>query len=113
MSKFRIGNYKLGKLLGYGSFGIVRLGLNEITKQEVAVKILNKKKIKQMKVKDKTYKEIHFSKMFNHPNIVKLYEYFESKEDIYVVFEYVPNQELFNYISNNGALEEIEARKFF
>jgi len=77
------------------------------------VKILNKKKIKQMKVKDKTYKEIHFSKMFNHPNVVKLYEFFESKEDIYVVFEYVPNRELFNYISNNGALSETEARKFF
>lgn len=104
MSKFKIGNYRLGKLLGYGSFGIVRLGVNEITDHQVAIKILNKKKIKQLKVKEKTYKEIHLSKMFDHPNVVKLYEYFESKDDIYVVFEYVPNGELFEYISDSGQL---------
>lgn len=51
--------------------------------------------------------------MFNHPNVVKLYEYFETKEDIYVIFEFVPNKELFDYISNNGSLEETEARKLF
>lgn len=113
MSKFRIGNYRLGKLLGYGAFGIVRLGMNETTRQEVAVKILNKKKIRQMKAKDKTYREIHLSKMFNHPHVVKLYEYFETKEDIYVIFEFVPNKELFGYISNQGSLEETEARKLF
>lgn len=53
MSKFRVGNYRLGKLLGYGAFGVVRLGVNEITNQEVAVKILNKKKAVQMKVREK------------------------------------------------------------
>lgn len=59
MSKFKIGNYRLGKLLGYGSFGVVRLGANEITGKDVAVKILNKKKLKQMKCKEKVQREIH------------------------------------------------------
>jgi 5'-AMP-activated protein kinase catalytic alpha subunit len=113
MSKFKIGNYRLGKLLGYGSFGVVRLGVNVITNHQVAIKILNKKKMKQLKVKEKTYKEIHLSKMFDHPNVVKLYEYFESKDDVYVVFEYVTNGELFEYISNIGQLCEAEALKYF
>jgi 5'-AMP-activated protein kinase catalytic alpha subunit len=113
MSKFRIGNYRLGKLLGYGAFGVVRLGVNEITNQEVAVKILNKKKLKQMKVKEKIQREIHLCKMFNHPHVVKLYEYFDTKDDIYVIFEYISNGELFELISNRGQLSEAEARKFF
>ena len=113
MSKFRIGNYRLGKLLGYGSFGVVRLGINEETNHEVAVKILNKKKLKQMKVKEKIQREIHLCKMFHHPHVVKLYEYLDAKDDIYVIFEYVPNGELFELISNQGQLEESEARRFF
>ena len=104
MSKFRVNNYRLGKLLGMGTFGIVRMGVNEITNHQVAVKIINKRKFKPMKVREKT---------FYHPHIVKLYEYFDTKDDIYFIFEYVPDGELFELIANKGHLEENEARRYF
>jgi serine/threonine protein kinase len=51
--------------------------------------------------------------MFDHPHVVKLYEYLDSKDDIYVILEYVPSGELFEMISDKGMLPEPEARKYF
>ena len=42
----KIGNYRLSKPLGSGSFAKVKLGFHEVTGHKVAVKILNKKKIR-------------------------------------------------------------------
>lgn len=52
-------------------------------------------------------------KVFYHPHVVKLYEYFDTKEDVYFVFEYVPDGELFELISDKGQLAEDEARRYF
>ncbi len=41
----RIGNYRLGRTLGIGSFSKVKVGIHESTRKRVAIKILNKKKI--------------------------------------------------------------------
>jgi 5'-AMP-activated protein kinase, catalytic alpha subunit len=51
--------------------------------------------------------------MFHHPHVVKLFEYFDTKDDIYVIFEYIPNGELFELISKRGQLDEDEARRYF
>ena len=39
-----LGSYKIGKTLGIGAFGKVKLGIHIITGQKVAVKILSKRK---------------------------------------------------------------------
>ena len=41
----QIGKYRIGKALGEGTFGTVRLGQHVETKQKVAIKILEKTKI--------------------------------------------------------------------
>lgn len=41
----------------------------------------------------------------NHPNVIKLIEYFEDQQYFYLVLEYVQGKDLFNFISNNK-LEE-------
>ncbi|KAK4409827.1 SNF1-related protein kinase catalytic subunit alpha KIN10 [Sesamum angolense] len=46
-------NYKLGKTLGIGSFGKVRIAEHTLTGHKVAVKILNRKKIKNMDMEEK------------------------------------------------------------
>ena len=54
-------------------------------------------------------------KLLNHPNIVKLIDVFEKKEDgtTYLIVEYVAGGELFDYIVANGVVKEKEARQFF
>ncbi len=44
----RIGSYRLGRTLGIGSFSKVKVGTHETTRKRVAIKILNKKKLRSL-----------------------------------------------------------------
>ena len=75
------------------------MGINEITKHKVAIKILNKRKIKSLGMLDKIKREIKILKLFSHPHIIKLYEYIDTPSDIFVVLEFASGGELFDLIS--------------
>ncbi|XP_022750677.1 SNF1-related protein kinase catalytic subunit alpha KIN10-like isoform X2 [Durio zibethinus] len=106
-------NYKLGKTLGIGSFGKVKIAEHALTGHKVAIKILNRRKIKNMDMEDKVRREIKILRLFMHPHIIRLYEVIETAADIFVVMEYVKSGELFDYIVEKGRLQEDEARNFF
>ncbi|KAJ8750254.1 hypothetical protein K2173_014169 [Erythroxylum novogranatense] len=108
-----LSNYKLGKTLGIGSFGKVKIAEHALTGHKVAIKILNRRKIKNMEMEEKVRREIKILRLFMHPHIIRLYEVIETPTDIYVVMEYVKSGELFDYIVEKGRLQEDEARKFF
>lgn len=46
-------NYKLGKTLGIGSFGKVKIAEHALTGHKVAIKILNRRKIKNLEMEEK------------------------------------------------------------
>jgi len=108
-----LGQYRLGKTLGIGAFGKVKLGQHLITGQKVAIKILNKGKIKHMEMAEKVRREINILKMCTHPHIIRLYEVIDTPSDIFVIMEYVAGGELFDYIVSRGRLPADEARHFF
>lgn len=70
----KIGHYLLGATLGTGTFGKVKIGEHQITRLKVAVKILNRQKIKSLDVVSKIKREIQNLKLFRHPHIIKLYQ---------------------------------------
>lgn len=107
-----IGDYSIGKKLGVGTFGEVRLAQHVCTGHEVAAKILNKSRIKSMNVGDKVSREIEILKLFMHPHIIRLYEVIETESEIYLFVEYAPGGELFDLIVDLE-LPESTARKFF
>ena len=72
---------------------------NELTGHKVAIKILNKKKIKQMGVFEKVKREIKVLRRFNHPHIIKHFEFIDTTSDIFIVLEYAAGGELFDLIS--------------
>ncbi|CDP18312.1 unnamed protein product [Coffea canephora] len=106
-------NYRLGKTLGHGSFGKVKIAEHVLTGYKVAVKILNRRKMKNPDMEEKVRREIKICRLFVHPHIIRLYEVIETPADIYVVMEYVKSGELFDYIVEKGRLQEDEARHFF
>ncbi|XP_078445636.1 SNF1-related protein kinase catalytic subunit alpha KIN10-like [Wolffia australiana] len=108
-----LSSYILGKTLGIGSFGKVKIARHILTGQKVAIKILNRRKIKSMDMEEKVRREMKILKLFMHPHIIRLYEVIETQTDIYVVMEYVANGELFDFIVEKGRLQEDEARCFF
>ncbi|KAL7297906.1 hypothetical protein TKK_0008926 [Trichogramma kaykai] len=109
----KIGHYMLGATLGVGTFGKVKIGEHLLTKHKVAVKILNRQKIKSLDVVGKIRREIQNLKLFRHPHIIKLYQVISTPTDIFMIMEYVSGGELFDYIVRHGRLKEHEARRFF
>ena len=69
-----IGQYNLGKTIGQGTFGKVKLGTHTLTEEKVAVKILEKERIKDVADVERVAREIHILKLIRHPNIIQLYE---------------------------------------
>ena len=51
--------------------------------------------------------------MLNHPNIIQIYEIIENSKNFYLVMEYAPGGELFNYIVKNEKISENESSYFF
>lgn len=57
--------------------------------------------------------EIDFMKAFDHPNIVKFFECYENKQNLYIVEEYLSGGTLEKYLINNmGPIHEDQLRRF-
>ncbi|GMI92727.1 SNF1 kinase homolog 10, SNF1-RELATED PROTEIN KINASE 1.1 [Hibiscus trionum] len=106
-------NYKLGRRIGIGAFGKVKIAEHVLTGQMVAIKILNRREIKKAAMEEKVAREIKILKLLMHPHITRVYEVIETTTDIFIVMEYVESGELYDYIAANGRLEEDKARHFF
>jgi 5'-AMP-activated protein kinase, catalytic alpha subunit len=104
--------YEMGKLLGKGSFAKVYHARNVKTSESVAIKVIDKDKIKKCGLMDQIIQEISVMKLVKHPNIVQLYEVMATKTKIYFVIEYVKGGELFKKVQR-GRLKEDVARAYF
>jgi len=102
-----------GKEIGEGTFGKVRVGTHILTGEKVAIKILEKSKIKDAADIERVAREIHILKIIRHPNLIQLYEIIETNSQLYLITEYASGGELFDYIVANKRLKEKEACKFF
>jgi len=69
----QISNFIVEKTLGEGTFGKVKLGLHTITKEKVAIKILEKNKIQDQMDIDRIAREIKILKKIRHPRVIQLY----------------------------------------
>lgn len=75
--------YEIKGKLGNGKFGLVRLGINKLSKEKVAIKIMSKNNMSTYDL-EQVKTEIEILKVANHPNIIRLYDVFESIEYIYI-----------------------------
>ncbi|CAI2384504.1 unnamed protein product [Moneuplotes crassus] len=108
-----IGNYVISKVIGQGTFGKVWKGIHLLTGEKVAVKLFDKKQIKNKDDMKRIKREIKIQKKVKHPNIAQLYEMVETEEFIYLILEYCSGGELFDYIVAKKRLDEKEACKYF
>ena len=96
----KIGNYILSQTLGSGTFSKVKLGTHIPTSEKVAIKILDKIKIKDENDLERINREIAILKKLRHKNIAQLYETIISENHIYIIMEYIPGKDLFHYINS-------------
>eukprot|EP00457_Paulinella_chromatophora_P001570 gb/GEZN01001572.1/.p1 GENE.gb/GEZN01001572.1/~~gb/GEZN01001572.1/.p1 ORF type:complete len:895 (+),score=151.44 gb/GEZN01001572.1/:97-2781(+) len=108
--------YILGKSLGNpGQFGYAKLCTHRLTGEQRAVKVITKTNFTRTDERkfhfSELRKEIEVMKALDHPNIVKLYEVFESATDLYIVMELCRGGELFDRIKAKGTYTELHASK--
>lgn len=108
----RLGQYNVVKTLGEGSFGKVKLAIHQVSGQQVALKIISRRKLITRDMAGRIEREIQYLQLLRHPHIIKLYTVITTPSEIVMVLEYAGN-ELFDYIVQNGKMAEDKARKFF
>ena len=108
-----IGYYKIKNTIGKGTFGKVKLGIYSPTKEIVAIKILEKNKLKDNDDKIRIKREFEMLSKFEHKNIILVSEIFETSDSYYTVMEYCEGGELFNYIVKKKRLSEEESSFFY
>jgi carbon catabolite-derepressing protein kinase len=108
----RVGQYNIVKTLGEGSFGKVKLAVHRSTGQQVALKIIARKKLISRDMQGRVEREIEYLQLLRHPHIIKLYTVIKTPTEIIMVLEYAGG-ELFDYIVQHGKMKEDEARRFF
>ena len=108
-----LGDYIIKRTIGEGTFSKVKLGINKITNEKVAIKILEKSKIVEKDDLDRILREMKIITELNHQNVIKVHEMCESNEYFLIIMEYCEGGELFNYIVENQRLSEEETAYFF
>ena len=108
-----IGDFKIGRKIGQGTFSKVCQGVHIPTGEKVAIKILPKNQIKEKSDKIRIEKEISLQKKLHHQNIIQQYSILDTESSIYIITEYCSGGELFDYIVSKRRLQEIEACRIF
>ena len=98
-------SYDVIKQLGKGGYGKVYEIRSKKTGEIRACKHLSKLNIKNL---EKFKREIEILKKMDHPNIIKLYEVFESERSLYLVMEECKGGEIFDKI-----IERIQAKQMY
>lgn len=108
-----VGKYDVYHTLGEGSYAKVKFAVNKETKENVAIKILDKEKIQQQNMAAQLKKEIGIMKMVHHEHLVVVKDVFATQKKIFLVLELVEGGELFDKIASEGRLTEGRARFYF
>ena len=97
--------YMREKVLGKGSFGIVYLVKHRQLHKYFAMKII--KKNTKSKIDEETLmNEINILKRLDHPNILKINDFYSNKDEYYIITEYCQEGELFNEIRSYAPFTE-------
>jgi serine/threonine protein kinase len=109
----RIDFYSISREIGHGAFGKVYLGLHKLTGLKVAIKVIERSRLKDERARGKVVREVTIFRSVHHINIVTLFEVFEDDQAFYIVMEYCAGGDLLNFVRNKGRCCELEAREIF
>ncbi|PKI56447.1 hypothetical protein CRG98_023185, partial [Punica granatum] len=109
-----MGKYRLGRLLGRGSFAKVYRATSLADGSDVAIKIIDKTKPITKVMEPHIMREVAVMKRLrSHPNILEIHEVMATKTRIFLVMELASGGELYSKIRRRGRLPEGLARRYF
>ncbi len=90
-------------LLGVGGFGSVMKVRHTITGEYRAMKIIKREDSIGFN-EDSIFEEIKILKSLDHPNIIKIYEFFQDQKNFYLITEYCDGGDLFTCLTQDDDL---------
>ena len=102
-------NYTMEKKLGEGSFGCVFKVLHKEMNVERAMKKIFGSGTNDANKEKEILNEIEMLRSLDHPNIVKVFEYYKTKDGFYIITEYCQKGELFDEIVSKAPFDEAAA----
>jgi serine/threonine protein kinase len=97
-----ISGYRVADLLGRGGFGVVRLGIHQITDDKVALKFIRKSDILTISAVERTMTEIQCLASLKHANIIILMQHLETPEHVLLIFELMEGGDLLSFLRGRG-----------
>ena len=99
-------DYKRLNFLGEGSYAAVYCVENRITGSKRAMKVISKNENCSEEDDKEILNEINILRTLDHPNILKIFEFYSSKESYSIVTELCQGGELFQEIIDRGPFNE-------
>jgi serine/threonine protein kinase/Flp pilus assembly protein TadD len=98
----QIGHYNILSSIGRGGMGLVYLARDTRLDRQVAIKCLRTELI-EPHYRERFKREALLLAKLNHPNIVQIYDYLETNEQLALVMEYVDGQNLQQHLREHIA----------
>lgn len=106
--------YKILEKIGSGGMGDVFLAEHEKLNRKVAIKSLHKSLVNDINFRKRFANEAITHSKLDHPNIVKLLDYKEKDNGLFLIMEYVDGIQLDNHIKNvSGPISENDLTSIF
>jgi len=112
-------NWDMRVVLGSGNFSEVRLGV-QVKKpgsEKCAVKVIDKKRFYTFQSKRDSQlslqSEAEMLMSLNNPGIIRIYEWFETEDKLFIAMEFLGGGDLLQFILEHGCFSEAAARRLF
>ncbi|CDW91278.1 protein kinase domain containing protein [Stylonychia lemnae] len=102
--------YRILETIGKGSYGEVKKIQSKTNYELRAMKIIRKEDVSKEYMQS-LLNEIDILKQLDHPNIVRIYEFYQDKLHFYLITEYIEGGELFDKITKVKCFTEADAAK--
>lgn len=99
-------NYHIYEEVGRGKYSVVYKGRKKKTIEYVAVKSVERSR------RRKLMNEVRIFHNLNHRNILKFWNWYETRNHLWIIFEYCPGGDLYTIIDTDKKLPENSVRKF-
>ena len=105
-----IGPYLFKGPIGDGAFSEVRLVEHKESGQFYACKIVPKSRLNSASLETRFEIEIRINQQLHHPGVVQMIDLYCDELNYYVIMEFCPNGDLFQYVVDRDRLSEDEAK---
>ncbi|KAL4857228.1 putative serine/threonine protein kinase 1 [Chlorella vulgaris] len=107
-----IDDYEILKPISRGAFGRVYLARKRASGDLYAIKVMRKVDLIRKNMVQSVKNERNILAMANNPFVVRFYYSFTSRDNLYIVMEYLNGGDCFSLLRTLGALDEDVARQY-